>query len=77
MKKIIIDGWADYEGEVSRFNDQYPDNENIIKEEVPIEEESDSRHSLLKVTLTYRAGMETRGKFGINSSIGHNTSGTI
>jgi hypothetical protein len=36
--KIIKDGWADYEGEVSRYEDWYPE-ENIIPEEVPQEEE--------------------------------------
>jgi len=34
-KKIIVDRWADYEGEVSRFKDQYPNEENAVKEEVP------------------------------------------
>jgi len=46
-KKTVIDGWADYEGEVSRFKDRYPNEENVVKEEVPTEEDSDSRSSLL------------------------------
>jgi len=37
-KKNVVDGWADYEGEVSRFEDRYLD-ENTIKVEVPVEEE--------------------------------------
>jgi len=39
MKKIVVDGWADYEGEVSRFKDRYPDEENTVEEEVPAEEQ--------------------------------------
>jgi hypothetical protein len=38
-KKNVIDRWADFEREVSRFKDQYLDKENIVKEEVPTEEE--------------------------------------
>jgi len=34
-KKNVVDGWDDYEGEVSRFKDRYPD-ENTVKEEVPV-----------------------------------------
>ena len=37
-KKNVVDGWANYEGEVSRFEDWYP-NKNTIKEEVPVGEE--------------------------------------
>jgi len=40
---------ADYEGEVSRFEDRYPDKENTVKEKLSgRRSESDSRHSLLK-----------------------------
>ena len=37
--KNVVDGWADYEGEVSGFNYRYPDKENAVKEEVTVEEE--------------------------------------
>ena len=37
-KKNVVDGWADYEWEASRYKDQYPD-EGIVKEEEPAEEE--------------------------------------
>ena len=38
-KKNVVDGWADYEGEVSRYEDWYPNEENIVKEEESAEEE--------------------------------------
>jgi len=37
--KNVVDRWADYEGEVSRFEDRYADEKNVIKEEDPVEEE--------------------------------------
>jgi len=30
-KKIIVDGWVNYEGKVLRFKDRYPDEENMSK----------------------------------------------
>ena len=36
-KKNVVDRWADYEGEVSKFKDRYSD-ENAVKEEVPAQE---------------------------------------
>jgi len=38
-KKIVVDGWANYEVEASKFKDRYPDEENVVKEDVPAEEE--------------------------------------
>jgi len=38
-KKNVVDGWADYKGEVSRYEDRYPNEEDIVKEEEPAEEE--------------------------------------
>jgi len=48
-KKNVVDGWADYEGVVSRFIDQ----ENTVKEEVPAEEEI-----IIPDTLSSRVGMD-------------------
>jgi hypothetical protein len=31
-KNITTDGWADYEGEVSRYEDRYPEEKNIVEE---------------------------------------------
>jgi len=44
-KKNVVDGWADYKGEISRYEDRYPD-EGIIKEEEPAEEEIVIPHTL-------------------------------
>jgi len=38
-KKNFVDGWANYEGEVSRFEDRYHDKENTAKVGVPTEED--------------------------------------
>jgi hypothetical protein len=43
--KNVVDGWANYEGEVSRYKDWYPD-EDIVKEEEPAEEEIVIPHTL-------------------------------
>jgi len=39
--------------------------------------DSDSKHSFLQVTITYRVGMETKGKIIVKSYTGHNTCGAI
>jgi len=39
--------------------------------------DSDSRHSLFQVIITYKAGMEIQGKFWIKSCIGHSTHGAV
>jgi len=44
-KKNVVDGWADYVGEVSRYKDRYPD-ENTIEEEEPAEEEIVIPHTI-------------------------------
>jgi len=54
-KKNVVDGWADYEGEVSRFKDRYPD-EDIVKEKEPAEEVIVILDTLLKIAITYGAG---------------------
>jgi len=76
-KKNVVDGWADYEGEVSKFEDRYPDEKNTVKEEVPAEEEIVIPDTLLQVTVTYRAGMETKDKIRIESCTGQSTCGAI
>jgi len=66
-KKNIADRWANYEGEVSRFEDRYPD-ENTIKEEEPAEEEI-----VILDTLSSKSPSPTRQvwKPKVNSELWH------
>jgi len=65
---IVIAGWADYEGELLRFQDRYPDEKNTIKEEVQAEEKI-----VIPDTLSSKSPSPTRQvwKLKVNSKLNH------